>query len=701
MLINLDKSSCAQKNQFNFLSTQFVSRDFSNLVALLRYRALHQPNKVAFSFLKDGEIESDTVTYQELDQKARAIAVELQSICSEQKTQDFQTKALLLYPAGIHYIAAFFGCLYANVIAIPAYPPKANRSLFRLQSIVADSKATVVLSTSSVYSQLKSKLAEEASNLQTLHWVNTNNIANERGEKWQEPETNSDTLAFFQYTSGSTGLPKGVMVSHGNLLHNSADLDLGWEHTSNSIMVTWLPIFHDMGLIYGVIQPLYKGFPCYMMAPEAFMQKPIRWLQAISDYRATHSAAPNFAYELCARKITLEQRQSLDLSCWEMALNGAEPIKKETLIQFAEAFAPFGFRFDALCPGYGLAENTLKVTAVRKTDKPVFLKVETDALYRNQVVETTEHHQKVQTLVGCGRPMLDTNIAIVHPQLLTQLANNEVGEIWVSSSSVTKGYWNQPQNTDSTFRAYLKDTGQGPFIRTGDLGFFKNGELFVTGRLKDVIIILGRYHYPLDIVVTIEKSLSALRPGSGAAFSIEIDGHERLVVAQEVERTWLRNLNVDEVVENVRQAVSKQHELQVYAVLLLKTASIPKTSSGKIQRRTCKVAFLEDNLNIVGKWMQSNLESKEVRKSSDEFHVQNLSQSKEVIQSWLISYLSQLLIIEPHKINVQMPFEYYGLDSADSLSLIGDLEGFINRKLSPKLIHEYPTIEAFVSYLAK
>ncbi len=456
-----------------------------------------------------------------------------------------------------------------------------------------------------------------------------------------------------------------------------------------------------MGLIYGVIQPLYKGFPCYLMAPEAFMQKPIRWLQAISDYRATHSAAPNFAYELCARKTTQEQRQSLDLSSWEMALNGAEPVKKETLIQFAEAFAPFGFRFNAFCPGYGLAETTLKVTAVRKTDTPVFLTVETDALYRNQVVETTEHHQKVQTLVGCGRPMLDTNIAIVHPQSLMQLADSKVGEIWVSSSSVTKGYWNQPQKTDSSFRAYLKDTGKGPFLRTGDLGFFKDGELFVTGRLKDVIIIRGRNHYPQDIELTVEKSHPSLRPGSGAAFSVEIEGKERLVIAQEVERTWLRNLNVDEVVEVVRQAVSEQHELQVYAVLLLKTGSITKTSSGKIQRHACKVGFLEDNLNIVGKWMQSKLESVEVRKSSDKSHLQNLSQSKEAIQSWLISYLSQLLIIEPHKINVQLPFEYYGLDSADSLSLIGDLEGFLNRKLCLKLMHQYPTIEAFVSYLAQ
>lgn len=588
-----------------YKKTQEIS-DSASLVDLLRKRANIQPDQKAFIFLEDGEIEADSLTYQELDQKSRAIAAQLQSLGATGE------RALLLYPPGLEFIAAFFGCLYAGVVAVPAYPPKRNQSIDRLRAIASDSGATIALTVTSTLTQVQSQFAQEPfANMRSLA---TDSIASDKASDWQPVQVDRDTLAFLQYTSGSTGTPKGVMVSHGNLLQNSADLDLGWEHTPNSIMVTWLPTFHDMGLIYGAIQPLYKGFPCYMMSPVSFMERPFRWLQAISHYKATHSAGPNFAYDLCVRKIPPEQRSALDLSSWRMALNGAEPVRVDVMKRFVEAFQPYGFDESAFCPGYGLAEATLKVTAVQKKSQPLFYTVNADALEMNQVVDAEEDEQGTQTLVGCGWTKIDTQIIIVNPQSLTRCSLEEVGEIWVSGSTVAQGYWRRPEQTHETFQAYLADTGVsvsvaapedlagrslGPFLRTGDLGFIKDGELFVTGRLKDVIIIRGRNHYPQDIELVVQQSHPALRPDCGAAFTVEVDKEEQLVVVQEVERTWLRKIDAEMVARAIRKAVVQQHELYVHTIALIRTGSIPKTSSGKIQRRACRAKFLEGTLDIL------------------------------------------------------------------------------------------------------
>jgi acyl-CoA synthetase (AMP-forming)/AMP-acid ligase II len=389
------------------------------------------------------------------------------------------------------------------------------------------------------------------------------------------------------------------MVSHGNLMCNSEYMKQMWDFTPESVMVTWLPLFHDMGLIYGALQPLYHGFPCYLMAPVSFVQKPICWLQAISRYRATHSGAPNFAYELCVRKINAEQRATLDLNSWHMTLNAAEPVRAETLHRFAETFKPCGFDLATFCCGYGLAEATLMVTGIPNGKDPSFYKVQAEALAQNQVIEARTE-EKVQTLAGCGPSGIDTKVIIVHPESLTECSPTEVGEILVSGSTVAQGYWQRTEETERTFRAYLKDTQEGPFLRTGDLGFLKDGELFITGRLKDVIITRGQNHYPQDIELTVEQSHSALRPDCGAAFIVEVKGEERLVVLQEVERTWRRKLDVEAVVRAIRKAVAQEHELQVYAIVLIETGSIPKTSSGKIQRSACRAKFMDGTLNALG-----------------------------------------------------------------------------------------------------
>ena len=468
----------------------------------------------------------------------------------------------MLYPPGLDFIAAFLGCLYARVVAIPACPPRGNQGLERIASINRDATPRVVLSPSETATLNFGELAGE----------------------WRDitSEIQDDTLAYLQYTSGSTSEPKGVMVRHGNLMSTLLDMHRGWEHDANSVLVSWLPHFHDMGLVYGMMGPLYIGIPGHLMSPLSFIQRPIRWLQAITQYRATHSVAPNFAYELCLRKVTPEDRNNLDLSSWAVAVNGAEPVRKETLDRFAEFFEPCGFRYSTFCPGYGLAEATLKVTATCRNETPA-----TMVMPNNSV------------LVGNGRSMIGTQIAIVNPETRKRCFAHEAGEIWVSGPSVTAGYWNKPEVNAVTFDAHIADSGAGPFLRTGDLGFIEGDHLYVTGRLKDLIIIRGQNHYPQDIERTSEQSHPALRqPGYCAAFAIDAANEERLVVVQELERQS-RTVETESLIGTIRQAISETHELQAYDVILVQAGTLPKTSSGKIQRQACKAAYLEGKFESV------------------------------------------------------------------------------------------------------
>ncbi|MBW4633670.1 MAG: fatty acyl-AMP ligase [Iphinoe sp. HA4291-MV1] len=597
---------------------------FSTLVDVLRERAQQQQDCQAYTFITKIDEDQDTklsslntklssLTYGELDRLARAIAVQLQSIGATGQ------RALLLYPSsGLEFIAAFFGCLYASVVAVPAYPPKRNQKMSRLEAIVADAQPQVLLTTEALLTNIKSQFAEDP--VARLRCLATDNIDEAQAESWQKTTLENSTLAFLQYTSGSTGTPKGVMMSHGNLMHNQKIIQQAMQHTEKTIFVGWLPLFHDMGLIGNMLQPMYLGIPCILMSPETFLQRPLRWLQAISQYKATTSGGPNFAYELCVNKITPEQQATLDLSSWQVAFNGAEPVRAETMERFAAAFASCGFRREAFYPCYGMAETTLIVSGSQASGLPVLQTIQKAALEQNRVVPAKSTKDTLtQTVVGCGQPLEDLQVVIVHPKTMTQCKPNEVGEIWVSGPSVAQGYWNRIDQTEQTFRARLQDTGVSvtsalattgggaseSFLRTGDLGFLQDGELFVTGRVKDVIIIRGQNHYPQDIELTVEKSHPALRSGCGAAFTVEGKGEERLVVVQEVERSYLRKLDVNGVVGNIRQAVAAEHGLQVYATVLVKTGSIPKTSSGKIQRHACRSGFLTGSLNVVEDWSEN------------------------------------------------------------------------------------------------
>lgn len=570
-----------------------TSNDFSQaetLVAILRQRARLQENKLAYTFLLDGEVEKCELTYGELDRQARAVAAWLQAHGAK------GCRVLLVYPSGLEYLAAFLGCLYAGAIAVPIYPPRFNRTLQRLETVVADARATFALTTEKILSKLAPAL-EQLPKLQAINWMATDGIASELSDQWRDPGIDGNSIAFLQYTSGSTSAPRGVIVSHRNILHNQKLIQLGMEHTERSIVVSWLPFYHDMGLLGTVLQPLYVGFPCVLMSPMAFLQRPVRWLQAITRYRATTSGAPNFAYDRCVNKVTAEQRAELDLSSWDMAFNGSEQVHAETLERFTTAFAPCGFRLQTFYPCYGLAEATLVVSGGKKAFPPQVETFQAEALKQGFVVDDSPTADQTKKLVSCGHPLGDQKVVIVDPNSLTTCPSNRVGEIWVAGDSVTGGYFEQPEATMRTFGAHLADTGEGPFLRTGDLGFLRQGELFIVSRLKDLIIIRGQNYSPEDIEWTVEHSHPALKPHCGAAFTIEVEGEERLVIANEVGRD--SDLNAREISEAIRAAVAEEHGLRVETVLLLKSGTLPKTTSGKIQRRACREAFFAGALEYV------------------------------------------------------------------------------------------------------
>lgn len=594
----------------------------STLVARLRDLAARYPQRLAYSFVCDGKEEGQQWTYAALEQRVRAIAALLQQ---EGRRGE---RALLLYPQGLEAIAAFCGCLYAGVIAVPVPSPEAGRlkrALPRLKAILQDSRASIILTTDRTIALLKD-VRSHFPQFDRMRWIDTEQIDLELASTWQDPQLNPHNLAYLQYTSGSTSTPKGVMVTQHNLMHHCAYLTQANGYTPDSVTVTWMPYFHDYGLVEGLIQPLYNGTPAYILSPFTFIKHPLRWLEVISRYKATHSHAPNFAYDLCIQKHSIDRIPKLDLSGWEAAGNAAEPINPQTIERFCQTFAPYGLRPQTFAPAYGLAENTLLVSAKPMGTAAVSIHLDIAALEKHRVVEKSAPRSGTRTYVSCGRPIGDTRVEIVDPQTRTRCASDRVGEIWVADPSVARGYWKRPEETRETFQAYLADVGEGFFLRTGDLGFIKDGELYITGRLKDLMIIRGTNHHPQDLEWTVQQVHPELRPNCGAAFSIEVNGEEKVAIVQEVER-HARDLDFDATIVAIRQAIAEEHELQTYAIVLAKPGSLLKTSSGKIQRRACRDSFLAGELAIVADWCESPRYTAEFRNLQDEIDalVQQLS----------------------------------------------------------------------------
>lgn len=701
----------------NALLTNILPK--TTVIDLLRHRANHQPELTGYTFLMDGETQTASLTYQTLDHQAKRIAAHLQSLNAQ------GSRALLLYPSGLDFIAAFFGCLYAGVTAVPAYPPQQNQTRHRLQSIVADAQATFALTTSALLADSQIQFAD-APHLPELHWIMTDNLQELAALDWAMPNLDEGTIALLQYTSGSTGTPKGVMVSHENLLHNATIIQHCFQDGEDSMGVSWLPPYHDMGLIGGILQPLSLGRPMILMSPMAFLRKPVRWLQAISRYRATTSGGPNFAYELCIKKITPAEAATLDLGSWQIAFNGAEPIRLQTLEAFAKTFQACGFCSDAFYPCYGMAETTLMVTGGTRMRSPQICAVDPIALKDKHVITVDQDLPTARKVVGCGQARLDQKVMIVDPVSAMPCGADQVGEIWVSSQSVAQGYWNKPQETQQVFNAHLKESGEGPFLRTGDLGFMQAGELFVTGRLKELIIIRGRNHYPQDIEWTVQSSHDALRTGGGAAFSIEVNGAERLVIVQEVERSAVRQIPVAEVFAAIQRAVSEHHQLKIYAIALLKPGSIPKTSSGKTQRTECRARYMDERLEPLEAWCESSVDFQQVQAAAEamlnslnaqslrsqdpiETDSQNgdndgslhLTPTETEIETWITANLALYLKIPLEEIDLSEPFAHYGLDSSIAVSLAAELSTWLGRELDPTLFWEYPSIEALAQHLGQ
>ncbi len=565
----------------------------TSIVDVLDHWARERPQQVAFYF-SDGDGGEDSITYAQLQRASRGIAAQMlgRGLTGH--------RALLMFPPGLDFVKAFYACMYAGVVAVPAFTPRRNRNVQRLQAISDDAEARVALTVADVRDRAAGVL-EDTPGLLDLDWLAVDEIPADQTEGWSAPALEADQLAVLQYTSGSTGAPKGVMLSHGNLMYNVMAIVYAFEPTQTGLGITWLPTYHDMGLVGGVLKPLYYGRPNVLMSPMAFLQKPVRWLRAITRYRATVSGGPNFAYDLCAQKITDEELEGLDLSSWQVAFNGAEPIRPATLADFCQRFAQVGFREEAFFPCYGMAETTLIVTGTYMDRVPTIGCFDGKALDEHRVIPVPAGHENERRLVGCGRVLPDEEVLIVEPETCVPLPEHQVGEIWIRSPSVGQGYWRQDEATRETFRAQLADCARETYyLRTGDLGFLGDGELYVTGRLKDLIIIRGVNRYPQDIERTVEQSDNRLQAGAVGAFAVDVAGHERLIIVAETERR--RQKDWSDVIDKVRRSVTADHELPPDGVVLVRFGSIPKTSSGKIQRNACREAFVNGQLQTVAQW---------------------------------------------------------------------------------------------------
>ncbi|HUN22977.1 MAG TPA: beta-ketoacyl synthase N-terminal-like domain-containing protein, partial [Anaerolineales bacterium] len=648
--------------------------------------------------MSEGELPASEISYAQLDQQARAIAVKLQARFSPGE------RVLLLFKPGLEFIAAYFGCLYAGMVAVPSTPPRTNKVSTRLQALSADSGAVAALTQADILANLQARF-DILPELANLFWLNTEALHLPDADLWRPPSVTADSLAFIQYTSGSTSQPKGVLVSHGNLLHNLYAIRQGFRMDPNGKGVFWLPSYHDMGLIGGILEPMYIGSCSYLMAPATFLQHPSRWLTAISQLGGTISGAPNFAFQLCAEKVTPAERKKIDLSKLEILFCGSEPIRAETLRNFASVFAECGFRESAFYPCYGMAETTLIATGYEGAQTLRTLKVERTALAGNRITQASADvpSEQIQELVSSGTPCVGMDLRIVDPHTRQELADGNIGEIWIAGGSVAQGYWKNESATAHAFRAFTYN-GAGPFLRSGDLGFFAQNDhatkdLFVTGRVKDLIIIRGRNLYPQDIEHTVGNAHPALQLGMSAAFGAEIAGTEQLVVVQEVSR-HARRPNVAEVAEAVRRAVAVEHGVQLAELLLIKPLSVPRTSSGKIQRFAAKQGYLQGTLEEVGRWSARAEQTPDATPGLPSATPTPAEYISSPLEQFIAERIAATLKLPVSRIDRYEPFANFGLDSVQTVNLSAELEKHLGQKLSATLLWDFPTIAELAAHLA-
>ncbi len=655
---------------------------FESVIDLLQTRAAQIPRKNAYTHLIRGELSNtEPITYEQLEIRARAIGAHLQQLNLTGE------RVLILFPSSVKFITSFYGSLFGKAIGVPAFPPQKSRGIERIEAIFKDSQASYALVDTRLLEQIRSnRKIKDNSFISNINFINVDEIPDEMADQWKKPVVGHEDLAFLQYTSGSTGTPKGVMVSHGNILHNLKSIRFAFNINQDMSIVSWLPMYHDMGLIGCILQPINMKGHMAFMSPTDFLEKPVRWLKAITKYKSDFSTAPNFAYDLLVEKVKPEDRDQLDLSSWVGAGNGSEPIYASTLKRFSDYFKSANFKHEQHYPCYGMAESTLLITGVERQTITRVLELDEEALERNFVKITDENSKGVVSKVSCGTNPVGT-LKIVNPDTLEELSEGRVGEIWFQSGSVAQGYWNRPEVTEEIFNAHIAGSGEGPFMRTGDLGFLYEGELYITGRVKDLIIIRGRNHYPQDIELTVYESHPALTSNGGAAFSVDVKGAERLVVIQEVERTALRNLNQEEVFDAIRKAVAEEHEIQIYAITLLSPGRLPRTTSGKTQRSGSKKAFLADSLVNVGEWKMPIEEVKEFVPLEQflpalaELKSMEKPARQKAISNYLIELVSRTLHTPADQIEADKPIVNLGLDSMHAIEIKGQLESDLKTDL--------------------
>jgi 8-amino-7-oxononanoate synthase len=647
------------------------------LVELLQLRAEASPDRVVYRFIPGESKAEQRITYAQLDRRARGIAARIH------ETAAGGARALLLVPPGLDYVAAYFGCLYAGVIAVPAYPPNPRRPDPRIPTIVADCDPVVALTTSSLLARLDQWRGEDTT-LARLRWIAADNPADE-SDDWCATNVRGNDVAMLQYTSGSTAAPKGVVLSHRNLLHNLALIRSAFRvtHDVDDVGVFWLPPFHDMGLIGGILQPCYLGRGAVLMSSATFLQRPLSWLETMSKYRATTSAAPNFAFDLCVERIKPEEARGLDLSAWHTVFDGAEPIRAETIERFSRAFADAGFRRDAFFPCYGLAEATLFVSGGPWGHGPYSLDVSRAALEEKRVAPATAGDRL--RLVSSGAPASAQSVRIVDPETLQPCDERHVGEIWVHGDSVASGYWNNAEESRLTFDARIAGEDETRYLRTGDLGFVDDGQLFVTGRLKDLIILGGRNYYPQDLELAAERSHPSLRPGHAAAFALDSNGTERLAIALEVTRHHRESEN-ETVIAAVRRALADREGVLPDVVVLVRQNSIPRTSSGKVQRRATRAMLLDNTLEILAR-------SDETLDDVSRMLGDGVDTSASV-EAWLCRWVADELQIDVQSVDATASVREYGLDSVAAVRLVTELEQVLGHRVDVSLLWREPSIRS-------
>ncbi len=663
----------------------------AHLVDVLEAHARETPDTIAFAWRSDDLLHEDKLCYRELLTQAKRIAAELQS---RFRPGD---RALLLFPQGLEFIASFFGCLYAGVVAIPICPPRRSRHSAGIERIIENADPRIVLSTADFVANRQDWYGEIPSLLRTT-WLDLTCLRD--GEaSWVKPVIESETLAFLQYTSGTTGMPKGVMVTHDNLVHNAEALR-GAYPPGHSQRAFWLPMYHDMGLIGAMLQTVFDGATSSWISPSAFLRRPLAWLELISQTGAAASGAPDFAYALCVDRSTPESREGLDLSRWTVAGSGAELVRPSTIERFSHAFAPCGFRRTAFQPGYGLAEATLVVSYVRPGSSTKILAVEGSAIARNTLKPCSEAARDVRQLASNGHIGGSQHVAIVDPDSGRPCAAGTIGEIWVSGPNVARGYYNNEAATRETFQARLPGDDRH-YLRTGDLGCLLDGHLYVTGRLKELIVVRGRNVYPQDVERVIRECDARLQGAVTAVFSVELLGSERLVVIQEFGRAH-RHADFDQLGQEIRLAIGRECGIEVFDLLFVREGTILRTTSGKVRRLQCREDYLAERIEPTARWTDRRHEQSVVLghdTTKGETTVQ--ARSVDEIRQWLLQRIGMQLDVPPQRLSEAQAFSEMGLGSLDMVLICDEFERWLGGQLPPTTIFNYPTIAALAEHLGR